>query len=113
MTHIKYATGLMTMYNITELALNGKNKREATERKKVLLELAHNIKFESKLFHKEFQFSNREPLRYYLWLRELELWLVEKYKLQWETVFDVVLLETKLGNIMSLLISNENDTRKK
>jgi hypothetical protein len=101
------------MINPDELAISGKKNREATERKKIVLELARKLNFESALFPKEFQFSSREPLRYYLWMRELELWLVNKYNLQWDTVFDVFLLENKLGNIMSLLIPNENDTRKK
>lgn len=68
------------MINPEEFSNNGKKRREALERKKVLLGLANEIKFESIMFPKPFDFSGREDLRYYLWMRELELWLGDKYE---------------------------------
>lgn len=45
-------------------------------RKEELKKLARDIKFESKMFADEFGHSNKEPLRYYLWMCELAKWLV-------------------------------------
>jgi hypothetical protein len=47
--------------------------------KETLIKLSNDIKFESVMFPKVFQYSNREPLRYYLWMIELTKWLYEIY----------------------------------
>jgi len=114
--HIQYAIGLMTTYNTIQLALDGKSKREATERKKVVLELARKLNFESVLFPSEFKFSSREPLRYYLWMRELELWVNKTYSIKYVnqvTPLTPDLIEEELLLKLKLLIPDENDTRKK
>jgi hypothetical protein len=67
------------MVDVKEITKSGKERREALERKKVLLGLARDIGFESKMFALEFKNNTKEPLRYYLWMRELELWLTGKY----------------------------------
>ena len=56
--------------------------KQELEQKEVLKRLARDIKFQSVMFSDEFGYSNREPLRYYLWLRELELWLYVNYKIK-------------------------------
>ena len=119
MTLILLLIGLMTMYNAKELALDGKNKREATERKKVLLELAREIKFESALLPLEFKFSAREPLRYYLWMCELEKWLRDNHKFSSFTLlytFTPESIESTLIGVITHLLETkikQDDTRKK
>jgi hypothetical protein len=57
-------------------------KKEIAERKRVLIGLARDMKFESVIFPIEFKFSGREPVRYYLWMRELELWLLDNHNIK-------------------------------
>ena len=49
--------------------------KEQLKQKEHLKELASDIGFESVMFANEFVNSNREELRYKLWLWELTLWL--------------------------------------
>jgi hypothetical protein len=67
------------MIDTNELAQSGKQRREALERKKVMVQLSKDIGFESRMFSIEFKHNTKEDLRYYLWMRELELWLANKY----------------------------------
>lgn len=52
------------------------------EMKSKIKKLAKNVKFVSVMFADEFGFSNREPLRYYLWKCELIKWIKENHKIQ-------------------------------
>lgn len=61
-----------------KLAIAGKKKRIDNENKKLLLSLAKEIKFESKIFPNEFLHNSKEPLRYKLWQCELLIWLNSK-----------------------------------
>ena len=56
--------------------------KQGLETQKVLKALAREIKFESVMFADVFGYSTREPLRYYLWMRELELWLFNTHKIK-------------------------------
>ncbi len=47
------------------------------EQKKSLIQLVREIGFQSVMFAEMFGYSNREPLRYYLWLCELNKWLYD------------------------------------
>lgn len=69
-----------------------------TNNKQIIIKLANNINFQSKLFAIEFKNSNKENLRYYLWLRELELFLSDKFGNNLN--FNKQELEQKLINIM-------------
>lgn len=72
--------------------------------KQNIIKLANNINFQSKLFAIEFKNSNKENIRYYLWLRELELFLYDNFGLDDKfgnnLNFNNQELEQKLINIM-------------
>ena len=51
--------------------------KQGLEQQKVLKALAREIKFESVMFADVFGYSTREPLRYYLWMCELNKWLYD------------------------------------
>ena len=51
-------------------------------RKKKIKELANKLGFKSNMFADEFKHSHRESLRYYLWICELQKWLIEKHKIR-------------------------------
>lgn len=51
------------------------------EQKIKVIKLAKKIGFVSKIFADEFKHSNKESLRYYLWLCELMKWATETYNL--------------------------------
>lgn len=66
---------------------------------------AHNIGFESVIFNTEFKHSTREPLRHYLWLKELELWINQKHNIYIkENSIDVTVIEQKLINLITKLL---------
>lgn len=54
------------------------NKREK-ETKEYLKKIAKTSGFQSVIFADEFKYSNREPLRYQLWMFELHQWLKDNY----------------------------------
>lgn len=102
------------MVNEEQLILNSKQRKEALERKKVLIQLSKDIGFESRMFPLEFKHNTKEKLRYYLWMRELELWLGDKYPekcLHYTTVIDEQHLEYILTERLKILLPD--DTCKK
>jgi hypothetical protein len=65
---------------------------------KPLVVLAKKLGFESKFFSDQpWKFSEREPMRYQLWLEELKQWLINNYDLYVE-----------VPKTMSTFINNES-----
>ena len=59
-------------------------------RKEELKKLARDIKFESKIFADEFGHSSKEPLRYYLWMCELQKWLRDVHNIHIDIVLTII-----------------------
>jgi hypothetical protein len=81
--------------------------KEGLEQQKVLKALAREIKFESVMFADVFGYSTREPLRYYLWMCELNLWLKEKTKSPVYTTFSVDTEKNQKYLISKILMHQE------
>lgn len=54
--------------------------KEELKIKSEVKRLAAKLKFQSVMFADEFEFSNREDLRYQLWMVELTKWLMDAYQ---------------------------------
>lgn len=74
--------------------------------KEKIKQLANKIGFESKMFADEFKFSNKEDLRYYLWLHELNKWVFDKTYFDCTFNHNVYNNELSLINCITFLIDN-------
>ena len=106
------------MVNEEQLMLNSKQRKEALERKKVLIQLSKDVGFESRMFPLEFKHNTKESLRYFLWQCELQKWLVENRLDELEPIMknfmyiiEIDRLEHKLTEILKILLPD--DTCKK
>jgi hypothetical protein len=83
--------------------------KEELKQKETLKTLARDIKFQSVMFSDEFGYSNRESLRYYLWMCELNLWLFTT--LNFSCIGDDSYNDVKLQTILihSIILLQENN----
>ena len=68
--------------------------------KELLKKMAREINFQSALFADEFKFSNKEDLRFYLWMCELNRFLIKKGYI---SMFKICLDETNKNLCESLI----------
>lgn len=83
------------------------NKKDK-EKKEKLKKLASAAGFQSVIFADEFKYSNREPLRYKLWMFELHQWLKDNYFEEVESMvgyefFDFIDLKALEENLIVIL----------
>ena len=77
--------------------------KEQLKDKASLKQLASKLGFQSVMFADEFQYSNREDLRYLLWMVELTKWIYETYPETKPLVISVTQPELLTTQLLSLL----------
>jgi hypothetical protein len=81
------------------------------EQQKVLKALAREIKFESVMFADVFGHSTREPLRYYLWMCELNRWLSDKKCLSAFTLLNTVTDESLQSTLIAIIKHGQDNNK--